>query len=514
MSDSLTDEQPVDIHQYTRAIRHALPRLIALALIAAVTAGVASSVLPHKTYKASTTIVARDTLGTNQLTDATTVARRLATVNLLTRTTRVLSLAASKLPGTTVEQLRSSVQSTVDPSANAITITASADSAQEAAARANRVAPALIRVEHNIEEQTATAGLQKSLRQLRQLRAEGATAAVIQAAEGRISALAAGAASTASGFDVVQVAEPPAGPSSPPPVFSAAVAFFAFALLGVLFVLAREQLAPAASSGRELEQLYGAPILGSLRVVRGLRPGELANLPAAVRDAYYVLAAAVRDRAQEQGARVVFVVSAVGGEGRTATVANLAQALSATGLRVLAVSADLRAPMLHKWLGTPPSPGLTDVLAAAGRSDRRGIERALRSAAVARDDTFGSLASGEPTHEPASLLFGNDIGSVFDTIRTLPADLVLVDTPPGCGFPDVHALAPHADALLVVARTHRLRLSRATVLRDILDQFDDKPRLGLAIFDGGAQRIRRHARRDPTRAATQAPERHDVVELR
>src|ERR671921_231105 len=122
MSDLRIEEQPVDIHQYTRAIRHALPKLVALALIAALTAGAASSLLPHKKYKASTTIVSRDTLGTNQFADATTVARRFATVNLLTRTTRVLSLAASKLPGTTVEELRSSVDSTVDPAANAITI--------------------------------------------------------------------------------------------------------------------------------------------------------------------------------------------------------------------------------------------------------------------------------------------------------------------------------------------------------------------------------------------------------
>ena len=107
----MTEEQPIDIHQYTWAIRHALPKILVLALFAAVTAAVQTFFLPAEAYKASTTILARDTLASNQFADATTVTRRLATVNLLTRTTDVLSLAASKLPGTTVDDLRSAVHS-------------------------------------------------------------------------------------------------------------------------------------------------------------------------------------------------------------------------------------------------------------------------------------------------------------------------------------------------------------------------------------------------------------------
>ena len=63
-------------------------------------------------------------------------------------------------------------------------------------------------------------------------------------------------------------------------------------------------------------------------------------------------------------------MSAVHGEGRTTVAANLSQALSMKGASVLAVSADLRSPRLHEWLDTNQSPGLTDVLAAAGNGGK------------------------------------------------------------------------------------------------------------------------------------------------
>ena len=177
MTDSsMTEEQPIDIHQYARAIRHALPKIFVLALFAAVTAAVQTFFLPAEAYKASTTILARDTLASNQFADATTVTRRLATVNLLTRTTDVLSLAASKLPGTTVDDLRSAVHSSASPEANVITINATADTAEAAAARANQVALALIATERRIEQQSNGA-LRAALAQIGELRSAGATEA-------------------------------------------------------------------------------------------------------------------------------------------------------------------------------------------------------------------------------------------------------------------------------------------------------------------------------------------------
>ena len=183
------------------------------------------ALIPSKSYSASTTILAGNTLTPNQSPDATTLARSLATVNLLTGTTDVLALAASKLPNTTVDALRSAVQSTVNPEANVITIKATADTPEAAAARANAVAPALIATERRIEQRATADKLRAALREVRRLRSAGATGTKVQAAENRISSLAANAVGSAGGFQVIQAAEPPGVPSSPPPGFSGIVAF-------------------------------------------------------------------------------------------------------------------------------------------------------------------------------------------------------------------------------------------------------------------------------------------------
>jgi Mrp family chromosome partitioning ATPase len=502
MTDSnMTEEQPIDIHQYTRAIRRALPQIVVLALIVAITAAVVSSLLPSKAYTASTTILARDTLVSTQALDATTATRRLATVHLLTRTTDVLSLAASKLPGTTVGELRAAIHSSVDPEANVITITATADTADAAAARANQVAPALIATERRIEQQGAAGALRAALAEVEQLRKEGATNAEIQVAEDRLASLTANADGAASGFQVVQSAERPTRPSSPPSWFSGIVAFLAIVVLGMLVVLAREQVAPRVSSSQDLGQVFSMPVLASIPLVRRVKPNDLPLLPQSVRDAFFVLASAVRLNAKEHGTKIVFVVSAIQGEGRTTVAANLSQALSTSGASVLAVCADLRSPRLHEWFDTPQSPGLTDVLALAEHGSNvrdvaepvrsapsATLERAIRAAIASKNGELHVLPSGLPTDDPTPLLFGDAIPSVFNAIRALLYDFVVVDTPPGFGVPDIRALAPHADAFLVVARTHLLRMSQAVELRDLLDEFD-KEKLGLAVFEREAHPI-------------------------
>src|SRR5947207_15358120 len=60
--------------------------------------------------------------------------------------------------------------------------------------------------------------------------------------------------------------------------------------------------------------------------------------------------------------RLLPVVSAAPGEGRTRLALELARSLAALGVRTLLVDGDLRAPRLHRELGLPDR-GLADFLA-------------------------------------------------------------------------------------------------------------------------------------------------------
>ena len=90
-----------------------------------------------------------------------------------------------------------------------------------------------------------------------------------------------------------------------------------------------------------------------------------ANMMPASREQYRRLAAALHQAQRSNGFKVVMVASAVAGEGKTLTAANLALTLSESYRRnVLLVDGDLRLPTLHRIFQVDGAPGLSDGLIA------------------------------------------------------------------------------------------------------------------------------------------------------
>ena len=88
---------------------------------------------------------------------------------------------------------------------------------------------------------------------------------------------------------------------------------------------------------------------------------------------------------------------------------------------------------------------------------------------------------------------------MFGALRAMPYDFVIVDTPPALGFPDMRALASHADAFLTVVRAHRLTMTQAAALQDLLNAID-KENLGLVVLERkGRSRQAVCLRREPLR---------------
>src|SRR6185436_16537404 len=91
------------------------------------------------------------------------------------------------------------------------------------------------------------------------------------------------------------------------------------------------------------------------------------DMPPMLGAQYRRLAAALHEMQQQSGLKVVMVSSAVPGEGKTLTVANLALTISESyHRRTLLIDADLRRPRIHEIFGMSKVPGLADVLAAPG----------------------------------------------------------------------------------------------------------------------------------------------------
>jgi capsular exopolysaccharide synthesis family protein len=143
------------------------------------------------------------------------------------------------------------------------------------------------------------------------------------------------------------------------------------------------------------------------------------------------------------GAKSIVVTSANSGEGKTATVANLAVVLARAGKRVSVVSADLRRPRLHEFFSGEGKVGLSDVL--AGRLPLPdALQRVTLSTSTAFDLPAVSLrllASGRSPDDPAELLTSGSLAQILKALEEA-SDFVLIDVPP---------ILPVTDALVVSA---------------------------------------------------------------
>jgi Mrp family chromosome partitioning ATPase len=270
-------------------------------------------------------------------------------------------------------------------------------------------------------------------------------------------------------------------------------------VLGLILAFVIEALDNRVRSEREIEELLGAPLLG--RIPPPSRDGEVAMAT----DPESETAEAVRQvriRLElanlEAQARTIVVTSAVEGEGKSTTAANLAIALARAGRRVVIVDFDLRRPSLLQFFGARTRPGLTDVITGSAK-----LDQALRGVPIdehRRNSDFGTAAGngfrlaqpsppensslswdefqtprgsleilpvGPIPSDPGEFVAEPALGRVLTTLRE-QADAVLIDAPPMLSVGDVTALSAHADALLVVVRLgHTQRAQLVDLAREL-----------------------------------------------
>jgi len=137
--------------------------------------------------------------------------------------------------------------------------------------------------------------------------------------------------------------------------------------------------------------------------------------------------------------RLLPVVSAARGEGRTRLALDLARSLAALGVRTLLVDGDLRAPRLHHAFRLKNDRGLADFL--AGREVR--FTQCGENLAV--------LVGGRAPAEPLDLLASPRLRPLL-AAAAARFGAVVIDTPAAHLGPDLQIFAAHAGGALVLAR--------------------------------------------------------------
>jgi capsular exopolysaccharide synthesis family protein len=215
-------------------------------------------------------------------------------------------------------------------------------------------------------------------------------------------------------------------------------------------------------TAEDAERAVGLPILGRVPAFPRRSPSLIAaKSESAAKESYRRLRAGISFASEAETVRSLMVTSAVQGEGKSTTAANLALAAAFQGRRVILVDADLREPSLDRRFGVGEQPGLSDVLV-------NGVEP---TSALHRTDVPGLLLmpAGSPVPDAPELLAGPAMGQL---IRELSgqADLVILDSPPCLPVADPAVLGSRVDAALLVVGIGSVNRQAVRMARELLEQ--------------------------------------------
>jgi capsular exopolysaccharide synthesis family protein len=170
-----------------------------------------------------------------------------------------------------------------------------------------------------------------------------------------------------------------------------------------------------------------------------------AHMVPASREEYRRLAAALHHAQETSGVKLVMIASAVAGEGKSLTAANLALTLSESyRRRVLLVDGDLRRPTQHRFFGLDVTTGLTDALDSVDEP-----ELTLHEVSP----TLAILPAGRPTSDPMAGLTSARMRRILEESRGV-FDWILIDTPPVGLMSDAKLLSAMVDVAILVIKAN------------------------------------------------------------
>ena len=180
---------------------------------------------------------------------------------------------------------------------------------------------------------------------------------------------------------------------------------------------------------------------------------------------------------KDESSNVLLVASALAGEGKSITAANLAISM-AQGYNntVILIDADLRKPTLAALLNVKHPKGLSDYL-----DGNAAVEEIIARTGVPKL-TFvpGGRASANPVESLSSNRMRNLIGEMK---YRYPDRYIIIDTAPSLPFAEAHALSAMVDRTLLVVRE---RVSSLQNVADAIASLNGSPLVGIVYNDSDA----------------------------
>ncbi len=256
---------------------------------------------------------------------------------------------------------------------------------------------------------------------------------------------------------VVTFASPPRGPSSPKISLTLALAALCGLGLGIMSALAREQMNRQIHTRAQLEKLLGISCLAVLPAFAQKRPvlrklqatrdsgafrqiSEVAPFSATAEALRYIKVAI---DLHPTGGKVIGIVSALPGEGKTTVATGFAAFVAKSGARTLLIDADLRNPSMTRALGYINAPGLVNMVA-----DKSDFADLVITDSKFKFDFLPSSTRMKPSNS-SDILNSPAMKEMLRAAKN-DYDYVLVDLPPILPVVDVKAVAHLFDAFVLV----------------------------------------------------------------
>jgi polysaccharide biosynthesis transport protein len=267
--------------------------------------------------------------------------------------------------------------------------------------------------------------------------------------------------------DVISAAAVPLDPSFPQKAPLLIISLLTGLALGALLALIVESRDVGVRSMEQVKRLLGLNPLGLVPTSRGWRgQGPEADILHRPTSTYAEAIRTVHTNLMltdvDQRARVVLVTSSLPGEGKSTTVASLAQMAARYGQKVVALDCDLRRPRLHRiWGVNDEAPGVADWLL-----QRRDMEEIINPT---HPSGAHLIPAGNLPSVPPNLLNSDRFQKLLRSLRE-HYDMVILDSAPVLSIADTRALAALADkTVFCVGWRSTPRKVAASALESLLD---------------------------------------------
>ena len=498
-----TEQTNLSIERYLSILRRRVPWIM-LCVVLAAAAAYGFSKHQTKKYTATASLVFNSNQlsqqvaglqalsnGGSQLPQQQTNLKLVQLGDMATKTAIVLAHAKGATPlarSLTEEGIKADLRVSTQGESNIVDVSATTTSPALAAAIANRYTEEFVYEQENANHAYYASALKLVSKQLHALEkakpkpTQKREITVPDAAEvalqSRAQSLGVLAELHNGNVEIAQAATVPTSPSSPKTSQNTVLGAFLGLLIGLGIAFLLERLDRRIREPKDLEALYGLPLLGVVPESKALsrssarRGGDGAGvvLPAGEAESFQLIRAHLRYFNVDRQLRTLLVASAAPGDGKTTIARHLAGAAARVGSRVLLLEADLRRPTLAQQLGVQYGPGLADVLIGAVPLSEatQTIELQAPSDESAKGRTFDVLVAGAALPpNPGELVESRAMETLLERAKST-YDLVVIDTPPLTAVSDAFPLLSKVDGVVIVGRVGRNRRDVAERLHETL----------------------------------------------